>query len=66
MPNYEENRETKTIFGNREHKKTHFQFFGEKGNKPIYFRETREQVSPGRVPSTQGPRSDEHTQRVYR
>ena len=43
MPNFDENRGTNTILGNREHKKTHFQFWG---NKPIYFRGTREQVSP--------------------
>ena len=35
----------KTILGNREHKKNK-SIFGEQGNKPIYFRETREQVPP--------------------
>ena len=33
MPNFEGNRVTKTILGNREHK-----IFGEQGNKPVYFR----------------------------
>ena len=31
IPNFEGNRGTKTILGNREHKKTHFQFFGNRG-----------------------------------
>ena len=38
-------RGTKTKLGNREDKKT-FPIFGEKWNKQIYFRGTREQVSP--------------------
>ena len=38
-PNFEENRVTKTILGNREHKKIFFDFEGTLGNKPIYFRE---------------------------
>ena len=42
-PNFEGNRGTKTILGNREHKKTNFRFLG---NKPIYFRGTREQEPP--------------------
>ena len=50
-PNFERNEGTKTILGHREHKKTDFRFFfrggGEgQGNKPIYFRGTREQVPP--------------------
>ena len=36
---------TKTILGNREHRKQIFNF-GEQENKPIYFRVTREQVHP--------------------
>ena len=44
-PNFEGNRGTKTILGNREHKKKN-SIFGEHGNKPIYFRGTREQVPP--------------------
>ena len=43
MPKFEGNRGTKTILGNREHKKTNFRFLG---NKPIYFRGTREKVVP--------------------
>ena len=39
-------RGTKTILRNREHEKTNVQFLGEQGNKPIYFRGTREQVPP--------------------
>ena len=31
---------------NREHKKTSLLFLGEQGNKPIYFRETRDRVPP--------------------
>ena len=46
MPNFEGNRGRKTLLGNREHKKTNYSFFGEQGNKPIYFRGTREQVTP--------------------
>ena len=51
MPNFEGNRGTKTILGNREHNKTNFRFLG---NKPIYFRGTREKVvspppPPGRA-----------------
>ena len=43
--NFEGNSGTKTKLGNREHKKTFFFFIlGEQGNKPIYFRGTREQV----------------------
>ena len=38
--------EQKKIFGNREHKKFFFSIFWEQGNKPIYFRGTREQVPP--------------------
>ena len=34
---------TRTIFGNREHTKTHFRFEG-KGNTPIYFRGTMEHI----------------------
>ena len=30
-PNFEGNRETKTILGNREHKKTNFRFWGNRG-----------------------------------
>ena len=37
-PNFEGNWGAKTILGNREHKKTHFHFFGNRG--------TREQVPP--------------------
>ena len=37
---------TKTILGNREHKKTNFRFWGNRGKKSIYFRGTREQVPP--------------------
>ena len=48
-PNFEGNMGTKTILGNREHKKTKFRFFGEQGNKPIYFRGTREQIPPWRA-----------------
>ena len=44
-PNFEGNRGTKTILGNREHDNK-FSIFGEQGNKPIYFRGTREQVNP--------------------
>ena len=44
--NFEGNRGTKTILGNREHKETNFRLFWEQGNKPIYFRGTREQVPP--------------------
>ena len=43
--NFEGNRGTKTILGNREHRKQ-FSIFGEQGNKPIYFSRTREQVHP--------------------
>ena len=39
-------RGTRTILRNREHEKTNVQFLGEQGNKPIYFRGTREQVPP--------------------
>ena len=46
MSNFEGNRGTKTILGNREHKKTIFSIFGEQGNEPIYYRGTREQVPP--------------------
>ena len=35
--NFEGDRGTKTLFGNREHKITNFRFLG---NKPIYFRGT--------------------------
>ena len=49
-PNFEGNRGTTTILRNREHMKTNFRYFcrifGEQGNKPIYFRGTREQVPP--------------------
>ena len=45
-PKFEGYRGTKTILGNREHKKTFFLILGGKGNKPIYFRGTREQVPP--------------------
>ena len=46
-PNFEGNRGTKTISGDREHKKENtFSIFGEQGNKPNYFRGTREQVLP--------------------
>ena len=31
MPNFEGNRESKTILGNREHKKTNFRFLGNRG-----------------------------------
>ena len=41
MSNFEVNRETKTLLGSREYKKTNFRFGG---NKPIYFRGKREQV----------------------
>ena len=39
-PTFEGYRETKTILGNMEHKKTFFFIWGENGNKPIYFRGT--------------------------
>ena len=43
-PTFEGNRKTKTILGNREHKKTIVYFiFGEQGNQSIYFRGKREQ-----------------------
>ena len=45
-PNFEGNKGTKTLLGNRERKKTNFRIFWEQGNKPIYFRRTREQVPP--------------------
>ena len=51
-PKFEGNRGTNTIMGNREHRKTNFSIFGEQGNKPIYFRGTREQVTP--PPPTEG------------
>ena len=41
-------RDTKTLLGNKEHKKFNFRFW-EQGNKPIYFRGTREQVPPGKA-----------------
>ena len=43
--NFEENRGTKTILGNREHRKQ-FSIFGEQGNKPIYFRGTKVTGTP--------------------
>ena len=39
MSNFEKNRETKKLLANREHKKT---FGDEHGNKPMFFRGTRE------------------------
>ena len=42
-PNFEGKGRKKTILGNREHKKIRL---GEQGNKPNYFRGTREQVPP--------------------
>ena len=47
MPNFEGNRGTKAILGDREHKKTNFSIFGEQGDKPIYFKGTR--YPPGRA-----------------
>ena len=35
MPNYEGNRGTKTILGNREHKKTYFGFLGNGGTSQL-------------------------------
>ena len=46
MPNFEGNRGTKTILEIKEHKKIFFSIFGYHGNKPFYFRGTREQVHP--------------------
>ena len=40
MQNFEGNKETKTILGNREHKKTNFRFLGNRGISQIYFRGT--------------------------
>ena len=37
MPNFEGNRGTKTILGNREHKKTNFRFFWETGEQANLF-----------------------------
>ena len=48
-PKFEVKRGTKTILGNREHKKNKFSIFGEHGNKPIYLRGTREQVGGPRI-----------------
>ena len=42
---FQGNRGTKTVLGNREHKKTNFRYLRNR-NKPIYFRGTREQVPP--------------------
>ena len=38
-PNFEGNRGTKTILGNREHKKTNFQFLGNRGTSQFISRE---------------------------
>ena len=58
-PNFEWNRGTKTLLGNRKHKKVNYRFFvfflvgggggREQGNKRIYFRGTREHLTPVRV-----------------
>ena len=46
--NFEGNRGTKTILGNREHKKTHFWYWilGNRGTSYFYYRGTREEVLP--------------------
>ena len=48
-PNFEKNRGTKTIYGNREHRKNKFSILGEQGNKPIYFRGKKNRYPPGRA-----------------
>ena len=49
-PNFKGNRGTKTILGNRVHKRTNIRFFWEQGNKPIYFKGTgTPPPTPGRA-----------------
>ena len=48
-PNFEGKRGTKTILGNREHKKAIFNFWGNRGTSQFISGETREQVPPGRA-----------------
>ena len=49
MPNFDENRETNTILGNREHKKTHFQFWGNMGTSQFISGERGNRYPPGRA-----------------
>ena len=49
-PNFDGNRGTKTILGNREHKKTaHFQFFGNMGTSQFISGEQGTRYPPGRA-----------------
>ena len=48
-PNFKGNRGTKTILGNREHKKTNFRFFGNRGTSQFISGEQGNRYPPGRV-----------------
>ena len=50
-PNFKGNRGTKTILGNREHKKTNFQFFGNRGTSQFISGEQGSRYPPGRASS---------------
>ena len=46
MPNFEGNRGTKTILGNREHKKTNFRFLGNRGTSQFILGEQGNRYPP--------------------
>ena len=48
-PNFEGNRGTKTILGNREHKKTNFRFLGNRGTSQFISGEQGNRYPPGRA-----------------
>ena len=48
-PNFEGNRGTKSILGNREHKKTNFHFLGNRGTSQFISREQGNRYPPGRA-----------------
>ena len=49
MPHFEGNRGTKTILGNREHKKTNFRFLGNRGTSQFISGEQGNRYPPGRA-----------------
>ena len=55
MPHFKGNRGTKTILGNRDHKKTNFRFLGNRGTSQFISGGTREQVPPPPPPPLEGP-----------
>ena len=60
-PNFEGNRETKTILGNREHKKTNFRILGNRGTSQFISGEQGNRYPPGRASLKEGGRTTDYT-----